>query len=199
MGRIYSSEPSKLKRAKLTQPVLLAIGRLVRAMAEIEDMVDLFICNLADLSETKTTILLGRTAVTRRLEIAEALAATRNDAALAIYKAAFTDYYFDLVDCRNAVAHGTLLGKNQRGELCFLTSNQSKPHGETARRLVLSYRPEHIIAHAKAAEEELPQFEQLLQVEALRAERLQRPLAPHPKGQKQGRAEQKRQPQSSPP
>jgi hypothetical protein len=196
MGKTYGSEPVHLKKTRLTKPPLLAIGKLVRAMAEIEDMVDLHICNLAEISESKATILLGRTAVTRRLEIAEALATLRPDSALQVHKTAFNELYFDLVDCRNAVAHGTLLGKGDDGRLYFLTSNTGKPQGERTPRVVLSYLPNQIIANANLALEGVPHYERHLQVEALRAERLQRPLTPHPKGLKQQSAKPRPQPQS---
>jgi hypothetical protein len=197
MGKSYGSKPVHLKKAKLTQPLFLAIGKLVRALAEIEDMVDLHICNLAELSESQAMIILGRTAVTRRLEIAERLAMLRNDAAIDVHKAVFNSTYYDLVDCRNAVAHGTLMGKAE-GRLYFLASPSGvKPNDGRAPRDVLSYEPRQIIANAEAAQQLVPHYEQHLKVEELRAERLRRPLTPHPKGLNQGRVKPQRQPPPS--
>ena len=196
MGRIYGKGHQELKPAKLTVPVLTAIGRLVRACAEIEDLVDLFIAKLAELSETKMTILLGRTAVTRRIEIAEQLAAIRTDGALKVHAAIFNEGYYDVIDCRNAVAHGTLLGKSTDGMLYFLTSNTSKPKDQRSRRFTFGYAPKTIIAFAQYAEQLVPHFEQALKVQDMRAERLQRPLSPHPKAQPQRSAKSPRQPQS---
>jgi hypothetical protein len=194
MGKSYGTKPVHLKKAKLTRPLFLAIGKLVRAMAEIEDMVDLHICNLAELSESKAFILLGRTAVTRRIEIAEALAILRTDDAHKVHKRMFDERYSDLVDCRNAVAHGTLIGKGE-GRLYFLSSNPGgKPNDGRAPRQVSSYTPHQIIKNAELAQELVPHYERHLQVEVLRAERLQRPLTPHPKGLGQAGAKPQRPP-----
>jgi hypothetical protein len=197
MGVSYSSEPTHLKKAKLTKPLLAAIGKLVRAMADFVDMVDLHICNLASLSESQSIVLLGRTAVTRRLEIAEALAAMRTDGALDLHRRVFGSVYNDLVPCRNAVAHGALIGKSEAGRLHFLSTPQRQFRPEQACRTVVSYLPSEIIGNAEVAEKAVPHFEQLLQVEELRAERLRKPLEPHAKGLKQRSAKPQRPPQSS--
>lgn len=197
MGKSYGSEPVHLKKAELTEPMFLAIGKLVRAMAEIEDMVDLHICNLVGLSESQTMVILGRTAVTRKLEIAERLALLRDDAAIQVHKSVFDDNYNDLVNCRNAVAHGTLMGE-ANGKLYFLASPSGlKPNEGRAPRDVFSFTPEQIAHNAEVAQGILPHVEQRLQVGELRAERLQRPLKPHPKGLAQAGAKPQRPPQSS--
>lgn len=197
MGRSYGNKEVELKPATLAEPLLTAIGRLVRACAEIEDMVDLFIMNLAEVNESRMTILLGRTAITRRIEMAEALAMLREDDALAVHKKAFDSGYYDTIDCRNAVAHGTLMGADVDGRLYFLTSTTAKPENGRARRQVLSYLPEQIIDFGKYAEDKIGILAPLLQVQELRKARLERPLAPHPKGQPQRSATPKQQPPSS--
>jgi hypothetical protein len=196
MGKSYGTDRVQLKPAKLTHSLHAAIGKLVRAMAEIEDMVDLHIGNLAGTSEAGTTILLGRTAIVRRIEIAEALAATRDDETLEIHKKVFSDTYSTLVDCRNAVAHGTLLGQDENGRL-FFQSSISRPLGQDRYREVLSYLPHHIISNAAAAQRLVPLYETLLNVRDKRAIRLQRPLDPHPKILRQRSAKPQRPPQSS--
>ena len=197
MGRSYPPNPATLKPATVSEPVFTAIGRLVRAMAEIEDMVDLFICGLANISEPTAFILLGRTAVTRRVEIAEALAAIQSDSALKAHKLAFDALYTDLVNCRNAVAHGALLGEDDNGRLYFQSSNQLTPADQQVRRIVNSYSPEQIIECARLARKSLPRFEQLLQVSDLREARLQQAIQPHPKAQGGQSAKPQPQPQPS--
>lgn len=196
MGRSYGGEEVHLTPATLSEPVLLAIGRLVRACAEIEDMVDLFIGGLAELNEGKVSILLGRTAITRRIEIAESLAMLRDDDALKIHKKAFNEGYYDTIDCRNAVAHGTLMGADADGRLYFLTALNAKPENGRGRRTVLSYLPDQIIDFGRFADEQVGHLEELLQVKEPRAARLARPLGPHPKGQRQQSAKPKPQPRS---
>jgi len=107
---------------------------------------------LAEISETKATILIGRTAVTRRIEIAEQLASIRTDKALAVRKGAFNEQYYDIIDCRNAVAHGTLLGKDSNGNFAFPTASTAKPQDQKAMRYVFGYTAEQIIKFAERAE-----------------------------------------------
>jgi hypothetical protein len=180
MPRTYGATACELKPAALTTETLSDIGRLVRAFAEIEDILDLHIACLAGISETKVTILLGRTAISRRMEIAETLARLRPDKALEVHLSAFKGFG-DISDCRNAVAHGKLLGVDDDGKLAFLTFNSAPPSGEAAIRVAFSYHPETIKLLATTAEAAIPTLERMLQVEALRAERLLRPLQPHSK------------------
>jgi hypothetical protein len=196
MGRSYSAEPATLKPAILSDAALLAIGRLVRATAEIEDMILLFICGLANITETQAFIMVGRTPVSRLVEIAGQLASIRPDAALKAHKLAFNDTYNDVVNCRNSVAHGSLLGEDENGRFYFQSSNQLPPVDLQIRRLVHSYSEDEIIRCGLIAEQLLPRLEQLLQVSDLREERLQQAMQPHPKGRKKRNAKPPPQPQS---
>lgn len=196
MPRIYPKEAPPLRPGKIDDATLHAIGRLIRATAEIEDIVDCFIAILAGLSETRALIMLGRTAITRRLEIAETLAKVRTDKAHDVYKEAFPKAFQDLLECRNAVAHGVLIGITDENEFAFLTTPTSMTEGESAKRIVASYNSATIANFADKAEAMLPWLEERLQVQEQRAERLQRPLKPHPKSQDRGHAKPPRPPQS---
>lgn len=198
MAKTYGNTAQKVKPAKISEQTLAEIGRLIRACAEIEDIIDLHICNLAEISESKAAILLGRTAVTRRLEIAKTLAKTREGDAFERHNHAFSNEEFgDIIDCRNAVAHGKLLGENDDGDLSFLTMNTAMPDGDAAIRIVASYPPDAIRHFATMAEGAIAPLEKLLKVEALREERLHKPLLPHRKAQPQQTAKQKHPPESS--
>jgi hypothetical protein len=197
MPHTYGADEQQLEPATLPNDVLTEIGRLVRAFSEIEDIVDLHICNLAEISESKATILLGRTAVTRRIEIAETLAKTISEEALAIHKHAFSGGFSDIADCRNYVAHGKLLGVGPDGRYAFLTTKDGPPMNGAAIRVVASYSAEQIKLIARMAEDSIPRLERHLKVEALRAERLLRPLLPHRRAQGARNAKRKRPPQSS--
>ena len=197
MPRTYPKEAAQLKAGKIDDLTLHGIGRLIRATAEIEDIVDCFISNLAGLSESRTLIMLGRTAITRRLEIAEMLAKVRTDKAHSAYKEAFPAEFADLLECRNAVAHGVLIGVTDQAEFAFLTTPTGSTEGESSMRIVASYNSATILNFADKAEAMIPWLEQRLKVQELRAARLQRPLRPHPKSQDRGRAKPPPPPQSS--
>ena len=196
MARTYPTIAPDLKPGKLATSTLVSIGRLVRAFAEIEDIVDLFICNLTEMSESKVTVILGRSAMRKKLEIAEQLARMRSDDALKIYNAIFDTAFDDALECRNTVAHGILLGVAKGGEIAFLTAPSGKVEGEAAIRIVISYHPKAIQSKAIVSEAAIPKMIEALQVQGQREERLQRPLAPHPKSQGQANARRKPPPQS---
>lgn len=187
-----------LRAGQIDQAGMVAIGRIIRATAEIEDILELFIGALANLSESQACIFLGRSPISRKLEIAEALAKIRPDKALATYQEAFPDAFRDVLDCRNAVAHGVLIGISEEGEYAFLTTPSGQVKDGSSMRIVISYSAATISNIAGRAEAMIPYLEERLKVETQRAERLQRPLEPHPKAQPQARAKSKRQPQSSP-
>ena len=76
MPKSYSPESTHIKPTKINKETLAARGRLIRAFAEIEDLLTLHICNLTSVPEGRIIVLLGRTAMSKRLEIAEYFATT---------------------------------------------------------------------------------------------------------------------------
>jgi hypothetical protein len=185
MDRIYSSTPSKLKRITLTPKTLESIGRLVRACAEIEDLITLHICDLASISETHAAVLLGRTTISKRLEIGAYFAKLTGEKAQRLFEGVFDPALTQILECRNATAHGVLLGETEDGRIAFLTAQTLDPVGSTASKVVISYRPEDIEDIAKAAESAIPTVEKWLKLSTFREKRLEQVLAPHRKGQPQ--------------
>ena len=51
-------------------------------MAEVEDCLDFFICRLAEISDARKTVLLGRTPYSKKVEIAKVLSQIRTDDAI---------------------------------------------------------------------------------------------------------------------
>tara|TARA_B110001454_G_scaffold96783_1_gene91651 strand:- start:12262 stop:12822 length:561 start_codon:yes stop_codon:yes gene_type:complete len=186
MPKTYGDKIEALSPVSLDDRTLTAIGRLVRACAEIEDMIDLFIASVAGINEQKTTILLGKTAIKRRIEIALELCKLRTDKALEVHKNVFGASFSDLLEIRNTVAHGKLLGVTEDGKLAFLTAYQGPTTENSAIRIVKSYLPETIEQWAIVAERDLPMLAKQFQIEELLEERLQRPLLPHSKAQRGG-------------
>lgn len=189
---------SHFEDRQLDNDALLAIGRIVRACAELEDMLTLFICNLAEISEGKALIMLGRTPFSARSNIAHYLAKMNSQQALEIYRRTFESSVKNGVECRNAVAHGILLGLNQNGEYGFLTSKTSEPEGSAAIQLVACYSTKTLQSIADALEVRLPSFENILKIGSLRDKRRGQSLQGHRKGQarQQRSAKQKPRPQS---
>ena len=59
MVKVFSSSPSSIKPYRITNPTYNAMGRVVRAIAEIEDILTLHLCALADITEGHAMMLLG--------------------------------------------------------------------------------------------------------------------------------------------
>lgn len=185
MKPTYSDKHTKVQPAKLDDRALLAIGRIVRACADIEDCVNLFICNLAEINESRMVAMLGRTPISKRVEIAEYLAKMNTQQAQELAEWAFNDDFWNTLRCRNVVAHGHLLGMNEEGLWSFITAQTELPEGPSARQLAVSYSTPYLEAVADAAEKAIPLLEDRLKLKDQRQERYGRPLSPHRKGLRQ--------------
>jgi hypothetical protein len=185
MPPTYSSKETKVERAELDDRALIAIGRLIRAAAEIEDLVNLFICNLAEINESRMVVMLGRSAISKRVEIAEYLAKLNSPQAAGLAARMFTDGFWDMTRCRNDVAHGVLLGRNEDGAWSFLTAKTEQPTGASAIQIVASYTTDYLEDLAEAAENSIPTIAEGLKLTVLREARYGRPLSPHRKGLRQ--------------
>jgi|CXWL01.1.fsa_nt_gi hypothetical protein len=184
MPLAYSSKPSKLKPTTLSSDVLASIGRLVRAFAEIDDLITLYICNLAEISESRAVVLLGRTQASTKLDIAAYLAKMTGVKITALHSEIFGSGYREYRKCRNAVAHGVLLGETEDGQFAFLTSETAEPDAtdKATIQVVYSYSAQIIAIYAQRAEEAIPVITENLKLSSLRQTRLERPLQPHRKG-----------------
>jgi len=200
MPRTYSATGGPVTATKLSESTLTEIGRLVRAFAEIEDLITLYICNLAELSESRASILLGRTAITRRLAMAAYLAKTTGPEITALHAQLFNAGFEECLLCRNTVAHGVLVGLTDENRFAFLTDKTEDPLGDSAIRIVISYTHEDIKIYADLAESAIPIITYNLKLETLRDRRLQQSLLPHRKGRipKSGKGSQKPPPPPSP-
>lgn len=160
------------------------IGRLIRAFAEIDDMVTLYICNLAEISESRAVILLGRTPISTKLKNALYLAKMTGEEITKLHKHVFDEAFYMANKCRNALAHGAFMGADKDGRLAFLTSDAIDPVDDAAVMTVMSFRPDTIKAYADSVVEALPRMEKVLKLESLRKKRRAGGLGAHPKGLK---------------
>lgn len=195
MANSYSPDEVPLHEARLGKGEFAAIGRLVRACADIEDLVTLYIAKLMGVKEGMVVVALGTTPFSKRLSIAGYLAKVHGSREEALFKTCFHSDFSDLTTCRNAVAHGTLLGQSKDGRWAFLTPKTENPEapGSTV-QVVISYRKRDIELHADGAEMGVSIIEQTLGLQPLRDTRRGRPLLPHRKAQKSGTPGKRRQP-----
>lgn len=198
MKPVYAADAIGVTPHPLDEPTLLAIARLIRACAELEDLVNLFICNLAEINESRMVVMLGKSAISKRVEIAEYLAKMGSKSAQELSTWAFNEGFWNTFRCRNDVAHGVLLGRNDDGAWSFLTAKTETPEGPSAIQIVSSYTTEFLQAMADAAEAAISQLETKLKLKEMRQARHGRPLGPHRKARPQPKQGAKRQRQQRP-
>jgi hypothetical protein len=190
-----------VKPIALGDDILLAIGRLIRACAEMEDMLTLFLCDLVQMPEGQFVVLLGRTPVSVKVRLAEQFAEAMSPGAHEAFKLCFgNDDSKSIFRMRNAVAHGLLLGETDEGRIAFRAAETVGMEGTKVSILVTSFAPEDFASIARQAEDALPKIENILKLQEQRAERRARPLDPHRKSQKaQQAAKRERRPRPSRP
>jgi hypothetical protein len=152
---------------------MLAIGRLVRACAELDDIVLLHVCVVLGRPEAEVRMTLPGT--TDRINAAKA-AAKKIGMAFVFGSESLAR---EALECRNTVAHGVLLGVDDDGRLAFL---MDRPDPSTLAQEVRSYAPADILQMADQAEWLVGFCEtNLLGTGERRAARSRIVLKPHPK------------------
>lgn len=180
----YSDTGSKIRPYTLTDRELLGIGRLIRACAEIEDIINLYLCELADLPEGAAIILLGRLPASARLKIIETFSVAKGSESVRLFREAFgNDSYRDIVKARNTVAHGWLLGLTDRDEIAFQVQETHGVNQSKIMATVNGYGHQDFENLARAAEKVIPQLEAALGLGALREKRRSPDLIAHMKSQ----------------
>jgi hypothetical protein len=161
-----------------------AIGRLLRACAAIEDCVTLFICGLFGITEGKANILLGLMPISQKLKVAgQAARGIGGDDAKLFNDWLDNEVLTTLLRCRNAMAHGILLGQSGDGELAFRTNSAIGIDVEQLQLEVLVYDLEMLKNYAEVAERGASELPEALGLQSLLDKRLEQPLGPHPKSQ----------------
>jgi hypothetical protein len=200
MSREYSRIGSTIQPYALPDDVLLAMGRLIRAFAEIEDIITLHLCSVADISEGQAVLLLGRLAMSKKLTMAYTFAAARGGDNKARLDGCFdNDEYKACLKARNVAAHGLLLGLTEEGKIAFRTVETTSASLDAVGLEAISFELEAFEIYAGMAENAIPQIEDRLGVQALREERRLRDLGGHPKAQPTRPPSEPRQRQRKPP
>eukprot|EP00456_Euglypha_rotunda_P060983 TRINITY_DN51038_c0_g1_i2.p1 TRINITY_DN51038_c0_g1~~TRINITY_DN51038_c0_g1_i2.p1 ORF type:complete len:203 (+),score=12.13 TRINITY_DN51038_c0_g1_i2:578-1186(+) len=200
MGKTHSTKGTKIRPSKISDDTLLAMGRLVRAFAEIEHLATLYLCKVVKISEAQALLLAPRIALTAKIKMIAAATQNRDSEAYEIYKTAFTgDVFETLLAARNVVAHGVFLGLTDDGEMAFRTSTtKGMPEG-SIQVDTDAYLPGAFPAFAAMAEDLIPDLEELLKLPSWRSESQERGLHPHSKVQKTRSDKPQRQTQSPKP
>lgn len=201
MGIEYAKTGTAIKPFQLPDEVLLNMARIVRACAEIEDIITLHLNKLADLTEGQSVLLLSRMPVSAKLTLASTLAKVVGKNCVAAHNACFGDAQFaDLMRCRNTIAHGLLLGQTaDEGKLAFRTVDVSGADEGSITVNVISYELDDFRKYAELAIALVPYQEATLKLEALRKTRRVQDLLPHRKAQKTRKPSVERQRQRKPP
>jgi hypothetical protein len=171
-----------------------SIGRLVRACADLEIVVDLYIARLCRLSELEYYTLLGRTSLSGKISIAQALAENHGEAEK--IKDVFTATVTDAIDARNLVSHGPYLGLADGGLLLFATNRAVRDDGQRVGNLAQGLSHGALREYAEALSRKLPKIIETLQVAALLRTVTQAPISPHPRSRP---AKSKRATRGAPP
>lgn len=154
MPVFHSPETIELEPAEFGPDEYLAVGRLVRACAVIEDAATLFIASASNMTPALVSILIGQTAISKRLAMGKYLAAAKNAAAVTSYDKLFPAHLKEVIDCRNAVCHGALMGRWPDGKWAFETTKTEAPSAEgVAVYLAYSFATGDIQGFARWAEE----------------------------------------------
>jgi hypothetical protein len=175
------------------------MARIIRACAEIEDIITLHLCQLARIGEAESVVLLGRVPVSTKLKMATVIAdALGGEAAETHHRCFDSEAFKGLMRCRNTIAHGLLLGLNDEGGLAFRTIDVAGADETALNMNVISFNLEDFAPIAKSAEEAIPALERLLKLQAWRRERRERDLLPHRKSQAKAKRDAKPQPPPQP-
>jgi hypothetical protein len=182
--RVYSVKSSTLQPYTIPDDTLLAMGRLIRACAELEDIFTMYLCRLAKLGEGQVAILLGVTPVSKKIALAGQFARAKGGVEGQKYtQLVENDTFKEIWRARNIAAHGVLLGLSDDGLVTFRTMATDGMDADSVRIEAVGLVPHHFQKVAEVAEQTVTDLESYLGVRSARETRRQQPLAPHTKAQ----------------
>ena len=180
----YPTTPPKLSQPPLPDELIALIGRMVRAIADVENLVTLYIIKLTNLTESQAVVLLGRLALKSRIDTAGKLARLSGPDEHDSFKAAFGHDMGRVIECRNALTHGIYLGADEKGQFFFRTDKESEIQTEILGLTTTGYSIDSIRTHVEAVEGHLLGLAERLQLEGMLQVRQQTRLVPHRKAHK---------------
>lgn len=144
MSVTYGDKHETLQPSQLTDSQLLAVGRLIRAFVGLEEIVSTYLAILTQVPPKKLVIVLGKTALRRRIEMAGQLAKLEGDDEFERFEQAFPTDFYNALNIRNAVAHGLFIGMDGEGNLSFLTEKTDRPDDGDTIQMVVGIKPQEL-------------------------------------------------------
>lgn len=101
------------------------IGRILRACAEYEFLIDLFLRRLTNLTWYHYSAVLGQNSISRKRKLGAELAKQRDDGAAQALETASYKGLEQTIQARNVLSHGKYIGMHKE-KACFYTFRPSK-------------------------------------------------------------------------
>lgn len=197
MPRPYGKDIVDIIPGKMLRSEYTAIGRLVRACAELEDILNHWIAKLSVTPPQNLYLLLGTTPVSKKLELAWEFAQVSGTQFEQLHRNSFKhEAWDDVFATRNFLCHAVFQGRTKQGLLVFRTS---KIIGRRQGHVMFSVEcisAGMIEALAKVAEHAIPSLERDLGVAASREGLRQKTAGPHPKAVQPSRKTSARKPKA---
>ena len=178
----YAEESTDIEVADLPVEALLCVGRIIRAVAEIENIVTLYLSTLAKLSDGHAVILFGREGYAKKIELARKFASAHGQEKLDEFKLHLeNDAIKNVMEMRNVLAHGSYLGRTGDGRWAFQTVRQLELRSTEVVVEAISFGDQDF-EHCAATSEELVEIlETELRVKGARHQRRSGALGRHTK------------------
>ena len=178
----------RLNSVPLSDEALSCIGLIVRACADLEDALNLWICKLSSADEAVSAVMLGRTNVSTKVALALGLAKLKGDETVTRHKEAFDVNLTNLLECRNAVAHGVYQGQTDAGHWTFMTASTLDYQGGALIKKSVAYSTKTLQVTAFSGAARVALLDDLLELKSLRDKRQWQEVEEHlerqPKGKK---------------
>jgi hypothetical protein len=163
-------------RQPLQDGDLISIGRIIRAAAEIEDLLTMLLFQVCKITESNGTLLIGQTPISAKLDKIEYALKRDDREAHKAFKDLRKGQLTGLIRMRNAIAHGVHLGYSpEREEHLFLALPQmvEPVDGETnTKSRVYHFSPAELRQRSEQAEEIANFIERNWMLAPLREKRL---------------------------
>ena len=176
MAKSYVWEGKTLEPCTLDDRTLLAMGRLIRAFAELEDIATLWLGRLSGLDDAMMALFMPRAALSNKVTMAQRIAKNAEDADLLHRRAFASEEWILAAKMRNVAAHGVLIGKQEDGSLAFRTADSEDLDGGKVAFKIVSIPPDMWEHVALAAENAIPRIERALGVQKRRQENRQQAI-----------------------
>ena len=181
----YSKDPNKIIQRSVPDSYLTAVGKLVRAVADFETLVDLYAMNVTGMSNTAYFTVVGQLGLSSKIAKIRDLAKDAG-AGESISKVLTRDIE-EIIRVRNYVAHGTFLGVDEQStdDNCEAAFFINRPYRNDATNgfMVIVISEKSILNYAQNLNRNFhPIARELGVIERLLKLR-QQPLLAHPKAQ----------------